>query len=70
VKRYRPKIVAILGVGAYRHAFRKPKVQIGEQPERIHDARVWVLPNPSGLNADYQLPDLVKLLKQLRSAVD
>jgi double-stranded uracil-DNA glycosylase len=70
VKRYRPSVVAILGVGAYRHAFGKPKAQIGEQAERIHDARVWVLPNPSGLNANYQLPDLVKLLKQLRTAVD
>ena len=70
VKRYRPKIIAILGVGAYRHAFDKPKAIIGEQPERIHDARVWVLPNPSGLNANYQLPELVKLFKQLRRAAE
>ena len=70
VKRHRPKIVAILGVGAYRQAFDKPKAQIGPQPERIHDARVWVLPNPSGLNANYQLPELVKLFRQLRKAVD
>ncbi|HMH43057.1 MAG TPA: G/U mismatch-specific DNA glycosylase [Pyrinomonadaceae bacterium] len=69
VKRYRPRIVAILGVGAYRQAFEKPKAQIGEQPERIHDARVWVLPNPSGLNANYQLDDLVKLFRELRRAV-
>ena len=69
VKRYQPRIVAILGVGAYRHAFAKPKARLGEQAERIHDARVWVLPNPSGLNANYQLPELVKLFKQLREAV-
>src|SRR5947208_580713 len=69
-RRYRPKIIAILGVGAYRQAFDKPKAQIGAQPERIHDARVWVLPNPSGLNANYQLPQLVELFKQLREAVD
>ena len=68
VKRYRPQFVAILGVGAYRHAFAKPKAQIGEQSERIHDARVWVLPNPSGLNANYQLPDLVRLFVELRQA--
>ena len=68
VKRYRPRIVAILGVGAYRVAFAKPKAQVGEQPERIHDARVWVLPNPSGLNANYQLPELVKLFTELREA--
>lgn len=70
VKSYGPKIIAILGVGAYRQAFYQPKAQIGEQPERIHDARVWVLPNPSGLNANYQLPQLVKLFEQLREAVD
>ena len=70
VRRYGPSVVAILGVGAYRHAFDQPKAQIGEQPERIHDARVWVLPNPSGLNANYQLPELVKLFSQLRQAVD
>lgn len=68
VKRYRPRVVAILGVGAYRDAFAKPKARVGEQPERIHDARVWVLPNPSGLNANYQLPELVKLFVQLRDA--
>jgi|SRR5215831_4131981 len=69
VKRYRPRVVAILGVGAYRQAFNQPKAGIGQQPERIHDAGVWVLPNPSGLNANYQLPDLVKLFKELRQAV-
>ena len=70
VKKYRPRVVAILGVGAYRQAFDQPKAQVGEQAERIHDARVWVLPNPSGLNANYQLPELVKLFQQLREAVD
>ena len=68
VKRFRPSIVAILGVGAYRQAFNQPKATVGEQAERIHDARVWVLPNPSGLNANYQLPELVKLFKDLRAA--
>jgi len=68
VRRYRPQIVAILGVGAYRQAFAKPKAQIGEQAERIHDARIWVLPNPSGLNANYQLPELVRLFVELRQA--
>ena len=70
VKRYRPKVVAVLGVGAYRQAFDKPNAKVGEQPERIHDARVWVLPNPSGLNANYQLPALVKLFRQLRKQVE
>ncbi len=70
VGRYRPRIVAVLGVGAYREAFARPKAVIGEQPERIGEARVWVLPNPSGLNANYQLPDLVKLFAELRKAAD
>jgi TDG/mug DNA glycosylase family protein len=65
VRRYRPRIVAVLGVGAYREAFAHPKAVIGEQDEQIGDARVWVLPNPSGLNANYQLNDLVKLFKAL-----
>ena len=68
VKKYQPRIVAILGVGAYRAAFAQPKATIGEQTERIHSARVWVLPNPSGLNANYQLPELVRLFRELRTA--
>jgi double-stranded uracil-DNA glycosylase len=70
VRRYRPRFVAVLGVGAYREAFAKPKALIGEQEERIHAARVWVLPNPSGLNANYQLPELVRLFRELREAAE
>ena len=70
VRRYRPQILAILGVGAYRHAFAQPKATIGEQAERIGDTRIWVLPNPSGLNANYQLPDLVRLFSELRVAAE
>ena len=70
VRRYRPRILAVLGVGAYRGAFAQPRATIGEQNERLADARVWVLPNPSGLNANYQLPDLVKLFRELRRRAD
>jgi TDG/mug DNA glycosylase family protein len=70
VLRYRPRFVAVLGVGAYREAFAKPKAVIGEQEARIHAARVWVLPNPSGLNANYQLPELVRLFRELREAAE
>ena len=70
IKRFRPQILAILGVGAYRQAFGCPKATVGEQSEHIYSARVWVLPNPSGLNANYQLPALVKLFKQLRVATE
>lgn len=70
LRRFRPQVIAILGVGAYRMAFAQPKATIGEQDEKIHDCRVWVLPNPSGLNANYQLPDLVRLFSELRMTID
>jgi TDG/mug DNA glycosylase family protein len=70
VRRYRPRVLAILGVGAYRQAFTQPKATIGEQAVRIGDTRIWVLPNPSGLNANYQLPDLVRLFRKLRAAAE
>lgn len=70
VKKYQPGIIAILGVGAYRTAFANPRATIGEQSERLHSARVWVLPNPSGLNANYQLPDLVRLFRGLKRAAE
>ena len=66
VRRYRPRIVAFLGMGAYRHAFATPKAALGEQPERFEGARVWVLPSPSGLNANYQMGALVALLRELK----
>jgi len=68
VKRYQPAILAVLGVGAYRTAFCAPKAIIGEQEEQIGGTRIWVLPNPSGLNANYQLEDLANLFRRLREA--
>ena len=70
VRRYHPRIVAVLGVGAYRAAFTRPKAVVGEQDEQIADARVWVLPNPSGLNANYQLNELSRLFRVLRRAAE
>lgn len=61
LRRYRPRIVAFLGLGAYRHAFALPTAGIGRQADTFVGARVWVLPNPSGLNANYQLGALVRL---------
>jgi len=66
VRRYRPKAIAFLGVGAYCHAFGLRSAPIGPQPEPFEGARVWVLPNPSGLNANYQLAELVKLFRAVR----
>ena len=66
VLRYRPRVLAVLGVGAYRTAFNQPKATMGRQEERIGDTVLWVLPNPSGLNAHYQSADLAKLFRELR----
>jgi TDG/mug DNA glycosylase family protein len=65
---YRPRIVAVLGIGAYRTAFARRKAVVGEQDEPVGDSLLWVLPNPSGLNAHYQLDDLVQLFTHLRLA--
>jgi double-stranded uracil-DNA glycosylase len=65
VRRYRPSAVAFVGLGAYRTAFGRPKATLGLQPETLAGAEVWVLPSPSGLNANYQLPALIQLFRQL-----
>jgi TDG/mug DNA glycosylase family protein len=66
VRRYRPKAIAFLGLGAYRHAFGLRSASIGLQKDRFEGAKVWVLPNPSGLNANYQLPELIKLFRDVQ----
>jgi TDG/mug DNA glycosylase family protein len=62
----RPTVLAVLGVTAWRVAFDRPKAVLGLQPERIGGAATWVVPNPSGLNAHYQLPDLARIYGELR----
>lgn len=69
VRRYRPQFVAVLGVTAYRAAFARPAAVLGRQDEQLGEALIWVLPNPSGLNAHYQLKDLAGLFAELRQAV-
>ena len=69
VEHYRPKVLAVLGISAYRTAFAQPKATIGRQSDSIHDAIVWVLPNPSGLNAHYQVADLARSYQELLIAV-
>jgi TDG/mug DNA glycosylase family protein len=59
----------VLGIGAYRTAFQRPKASLGLQEETIGQTRLWVLPNPSGLNAHFQLDDLVSLFRELRQAM-
>ena len=70
VQRYRPRCLAVLGIGAYRAAFDRPKAQLGRQDVMIGDSVVWVLPNPSGLNAHYQPKDLARVFGELRAAVE
>jgi TDG/mug DNA glycosylase family protein len=66
VRRLRPRCVAVLGIGAYRSAFDRPRATAGRQPEPLGGAPVWVLPNPSGLNANHQLPDLARAFRAVR----
>jgi TDG/mug DNA glycosylase family protein len=66
----RPRTVAVLGVGAYRTALDRPKATVGPQPDRIGGSAAWLLPNPSGLNAHYQLPDLAAAFAELRRSLD
>lgn len=61
VGRLRPETVAFVGITAYRLAYGSPRATVGEQEAPMAGARVWVLPNPSGLQATYQLDDLVEL---------
>jgi len=67
--RYRPRAVAMLGVDAYRRAFGQPTATIGPQPDGLGPSELWILPNPSGLNAHYQLPQLIELYRRLRDAI-
>lgn len=70
VRRYRPRCLAVLGLGAYRSAFGQPKAPLGRQEQRLGDAIIWVLPNPSGLNASYQRDALARLFGEMRQAVN
>ena len=68
VRRYESKFLAVLGVGAYRAAFDRPKAKLGLQDETIGPTRLWVLPNPSGLNAHHQPEHLAAAFRDLRRA--
>jgi TDG/mug DNA glycosylase family protein len=66
VRRYRPRCVAVLGIGAYRTGFGRQRAGVGLQPETLEGAALWVLPNPSGLNANHQRADLAREFRALR----
>lgn len=63
-----PAVVAVLGVTAYRQAFSRPKAVLGEQPEPLAGARLFVLPNPSGLNAHETVDSLARAYAEAASA--
>jgi TDG/mug DNA glycosylase family protein len=69
VRRHRPRVVAFLGLSAYRIGFGRPAAAPGPQPDHLGGASVWLLPNPSGLNAHYQLPALVEAFREVRAGM-
>lgn len=69
ILRYEPRFLAVLGYTAYRAAFDRPKADGGLQSETIGKTQLWVLPNPSGLNAHHQPAQLKQMFAQLRGAL-
>jgi TDG/mug DNA glycosylase family protein len=68
IRAWRPRFVAMLGISTYRVAFDRPKARPGRQDHRLEGAEVWMLPNPSGLNASYQQPALTAAYRDLAQA--
>ena len=68
IRRVAPRYLAVVGLGAYRAAFARPRAVIGLQPETIGATQIWLLPNPSGLNAHHQPRELARLFATLRRA--
>ncbi|NRQ30966.1 G/U mismatch-specific DNA glycosylase [Nonomuraea sp. NN258] len=69
VAEWEPKVLAVLGISAYRAAFARPKARIGPQPDLVGGARVWVLPNPSGLNAHWTADGIAGAMRELRDSL-
>ena len=67
VARDRPRLVAVVGLGAYRVAFGRPRAAWGLQPEPLGDRPIWILPNPSGLNAHFKPADFARLYAEARA---
>lgn len=64
-----PAWLAFVGIGAYRIGFRRPKAMVGPQAETVGKTKIWVLPNPSGLNQNHRLEDLIRLYGELRRSL-
>ena len=70
VARCAPRLVAVLGLAAYRTAFGRRGATWGLQPEPLAGRPVWVLPNPSGLNAHYKPADFARVYGEARAYAD
>ena len=70
IKHYRPKVLVVLGISAYRLAFNQPRAILGEQPTLIEKTQLYVLPNPSGLNAHYTPADLARVYGEFRQTIE
>jgi double-stranded uracil-DNA glycosylase len=70
VRRHRPRLVAMVGLTAYRLAFGRPGAAMGLQGDEVGGRPVWVLPNPSGLNAHYKPADFARLYAEVRRYAD
>jgi TDG/mug DNA glycosylase family protein len=68
VAAWRPAVVAVVGIGAFRTGFERPRAEVGRQPESLADAELWALPNPSGLNAHYGVEALARLYGEAAAA--
>lgn len=69
VRSFTPSFLAVVGLTAYRISFNEPKAKIGLQEKKIGKTMIWVLPNPSGLNAHHQLPDLIRIFAEFRAYI-
>jgi TDG/mug DNA glycosylase family protein len=70
VDEYQPQVLAVLGISAYRTAFYQPRAILGQQPETIGTTWLYVLPNPSGLNAHYTPADLARVFSEFRRTIE
>ena len=66
VRRFAPGLLCVVGLAAWRGGFGRPRAAVGLQAEAVAGRPVWVVPNPSGLNAHYQLPQLTALFAEAR----
>ena len=70
IEKFKPRFLAVLGIGVFRTAFGDPKAKLGLQERQFGTTKIWLLPNPSGLNAHYQIADLAKLFGELKQAIE